>query len=59
MSITTIRRSRDNMAKTMQMLKMKLRRTDEADVATRETLTRKIELLYIIRVEMKQLMKEL
>ena len=59
MSVTTIRRSRDNMAKTMQMLKVRLRRIPETEIELRENLVRKIELLKIIRIEMKELMKQL
>ena len=59
MSLTTIRRSRDNMAKTLQALNMRLRRTPEEEVAEREKLIRKIELIRIIRFEMKELMRSL
>ena len=59
MSLTTIRRSRDNMAKTLQALNMRLRRTPEEEVAEREKLIRKIELIRIIRIEMKELMRSL
>jgi len=59
MSITTIRRSRDSMAKTLQRLNTALRRTPEEDVGMREVLIRKMEMLRIIRIEMKKLMREL
>jgi len=47
------------MAKTLQRLNMALRRTPEEDVGMREVLIRKMEMLRIIRIEMKKLMREL
>lgn len=54
-----IKRSRDNMAKTLQALRMRLVRTPEDDTSMREKLIRKMELLRIIRIEMKQLIRQL
>lgn len=62
MSLTdliTLKRSRDNMSSTLQSLKMRLRRLPEDEVELREKTTRKIEMLKIIRIELKELMKEL
>lgn len=58
-SLITLKRSRDNMASTMQALKMRLRRLPEDEVELREKTIRKIEMLKIIRMELKELMKEL
>jgi hypothetical protein len=54
-----IRRSRDNMGKSINRLQVTLKRTPEDDTAMREKLTRKIELLKIIRAEMKTLINQL
>lgn len=47
------------MAKVLNHLQIQLKRTPEADLNMRDKLIRKIELLKIIRIEMKQLMREL
>ncbi len=47
------------MGKLMHALKIKLKRVPEWDLRTREQFIRKIEMLQIIREEMKQLMQEL
>ncbi len=54
-----LKRSRNNMAKMLNHLQITLRRTPEHDLNMRDKLIRKIELLKIIRIEMKQLMREL
>lgn len=53
------KRSRNNMAKLINALQVKLKRVPEADLNERDKLIRKIELLKIIRQEMKQLMQDL
>ena len=53
------KRSRNNMAKLLNALQIKLKRVPENDLDERDKLIRKIELLKIIRAEMKQLMQEL
>ena len=53
------KRSRNNMAKLINGFQVKLKRVPEWDLETRDKLVRKIELLKIIRQEMKQVMKEL
>jgi hypothetical protein len=53
------KRSRNNMARLLNSLQIKLKRVPENDLDTRDNLIRKIELLKIIRQEMKQLMQEL
>ena len=54
-----LRRSRDNMGKSLHNLRIKLKRTPEDETEEREKLTRKTELLRIIRAEMKILINQL
>ena len=54
-----LNRSRDNMAKTLHKLKIRLKKTPEDETGLREVLIRKIELLKIIRGEMKTLIRQL
>lgn len=53
------KRSRNNMALILHHLQMKLKRAPEWDLDERDKLTRKIELLKIIRYEMKICMQDL
>lgn len=50
------RRSRDNMGKLLNSLQVKLKRLPEDNLDERDKIIRKIELLKIIRSEMKDLM---
>lgn len=59
MTKVTLRRSRDNMGKSLHNLRIKLKRTPEDEIEEREKLTRKTELLRIIRAEMKILINQL
>lgn len=52
-------RSRDNMARTLNRMQIKLKRVPEWNTYIRETLIRKIELLKIIRDELKILIRSL
>lgn len=53
------KRSRNNMAKLLNALQVKLKRVPEGDLNERDKIIRKIEMLKIIRQEMKQLMQDL
>lgn len=59
MTKITLRRSRDNMGKSLHNLRIKLKRTPEEETEERDKLTRKTELLRIIRAEMKILINQL
>jgi hypothetical protein len=53
------KRSRNNMAKMLNHLQIRLKRTPEVDLTMRDWLIRRIELLRIIRIDMKAAMREM
>jgi hypothetical protein len=59
MTKLTIKNSRNHMGRTMRQLQWTLRNTSEYDWDERDKLIRKIEMLKIIRYEMKQLLRQL
>jgi len=59
MTKLTVKNSRNHMGRTMRQLQWKLRNTSEYEWDERDRLIRKIEMLKIIRYEMKQLLRQL
>jgi len=59
MTKLTIKNSRNHMGKKMRQLQWRLKNLSEYEWDQRDTLIRKIEMLKIIRYEMKQLLRQL
>jgi len=59
MTKLTVKNSRNHMGRTMRQLQWKLRNLSEYEWDQRDILIRKIEMLKIIRYEMKQLIRQL